>query len=104
MNIQAISLTEYLVVFMRTGTCIMLLPGFSMRQVPMRLRLFIAVAVSVSIYLLVEGSINVSDNLPATELLQIVLVEFLIAFVIAIPIRFLFLALSFLGEPSLITR
>ncbi len=98
MSLQAISLTEYLVVFMRTATCIMILPGFSMRQVPMRVRLFLAVAVSVSIFLLVENTISVDDNLPATELLQIVVMEFLIAFVIAIPVRFLFLALSFLGE------
>ena len=95
------NLIEYFVVFVRTAGCMMLLPGFSSVQVAMRIRLFLAVAISFSIYLLVEDSIEIEASVSTQQLVRLILAESLVAAVLALPVRFFFLALSFLGEVSM---
>ncbi len=101
MIVNSASLIEFFIVFVRTAACMMLLPGFSSVQIAMRIRLFIAVAVSFSIYLLVEDAFKIEANIGTVQLSKLIFAEILVASVLALPIRFFFLALSFLGEVSM---
>ena len=76
----------------------MILPGFSAMQVAMRVRLFTALALSVTIHFLVQGSFSIGSTINPAQLISLIATEFVIAASLAFPIRFLFLALSFLGE------
>lgn len=98
MTLQSLGIIEYFIVFVRTGTCLMILPGFSSMQLAMQIRLFIAIALSISIYFLVSDKIFVPEDIDAASLLSLMLSEFFIAALLAFPVRFFFLALSFLGE------
>ncbi len=91
-------LIGYFLVFMRVGTCLMILPGFSSLQVAVRIRLFVAIGISVSIYALVKDTIDIKGQIGTGRLTTLLLGELLYALVLAVPIRFMFLALSFLGE------
>ena len=98
MTFQGLGILEYFIVFVRTGTCLMILPGFSSMQLAMQIRLFIAIALSISIYFLVSDSISIDENIDTGTLTNLIASEFFIAAILAFPIRFFFLALSFLGE------
>ena len=63
-----ISLVGFLLVFTRISTCMMILPGFSAIQVPMMVRLFIALGLSISIYFLLQISINLSAPIRPDQL------------------------------------
>ena len=50
------------ILFCRIGACLMLMPGFSSPRVPMRVRLFVAIAITLALApLLVDG---VRDSIP----------------------------------------
>jgi flagellar biosynthetic protein FliR len=90
-------------VAVRTTTAIMLLPGFSASQVPMRARLFVALGVAVSIVFILNGKeqLPVFQETPdALWFLKVTLSEMAAAAVLALPVRFLFLSLAFAGEVS----
>ncbi|MCG6859112.1 MAG: flagellar biosynthetic protein FliR [Salaquimonas sp.] len=86
-------------VFARVGTCLMLLPGFAAAQILQRLRLFIAFAITLAVFPLVEPQINTAGitTEPAGLFLKIA-AEMATGAAFALPIRFLFGALSFMGE------
>lgn len=91
----------FLVILMRTGTAMMVLPGFSAMQVPSRVRLFIALAVSISVFALIdaqEGFAAYRGEVTPALLLQLVATEAFIGLALALPVRLLFLALAFAGE------
>lgn len=69
-----------------------------MGQIAMQIRLYMAIALSISIYLLVYDKIEIDASLNTAELVGLIFSEILIAFMLAIPIRLFLLALSFLGE------
>ena len=98
MSFSSFVLAEYLTVLVRTAACIMFLPGFSMGQIAMQIRLYMAIALSLSVYLLVHDAINIDESLEGSRLAGLVFSEILIAFMLAIPIRLFLLSLSFLGE------
>lgn len=85
----------------RTTTAFMILPGFSAAQIPMRVRLFLALAVTYSVFFLADDlsgrAIFQQEPTPAWFLVM-TLREMLVAAILAVPIRFLFLSLSFAGE------
>ncbi len=93
-----VSIVGYMLVFTRVSTCLMILPGFSSVQVPMNIRLFISIGVAIAVYSLSQISINFNVPVEPDKIILLMAGEFLIAAVLAIPVRFLFLALSFLGE------
>lgn len=101
MTFQGVSLLVFMVIFMRVFACFTMLPGFSAIQVPVRLRLFLAAAFSFSIFMMIGERMNIGNDLSFQRIAQLMLVEFVIAAMIAIPVRFLFLALSFLGEVTM---
>ena len=98
MNWLSVAFAEYFVVLVRTAACVMVLPGFSMGQIAMQIRLYTAIALSICIYFLVYDSIKLDSNLSLPELSHLIFSEILLAFLIAVPIRILHLSLSFLGE------
>lgn len=85
-------------VFMRTGTCLMIIPGFSSVQIPMRLRLYAALGITFAIFPVVQSTITVDGNLTPAGLLHFIFAEFVIGVLIALPVRLFILAVLFLGE------
>ena len=46
-NIGPLTVLATFVLFCRIGTCLMLMPGFSSSRVPARIRLFLAIAITL---------------------------------------------------------
>jgi flagellar biosynthetic protein FliR len=86
------------ILFCRIGACLMLMPGFSSPRVPMRVRLFVAIAITLALApLLVDG---VRDSIPdgsAVGVLELIFSETLIGALIGLMGRMFFLALQFAG-------
>lgn len=85
--------------FCRIGGCLMLAPGFSMSQIPMQIRLFIALAVTLSLTPLLI------DKIPSAALgddpiltFKLIAVELLVGGMIGILARIFFLALETLAS------
>lgn len=86
-------------VFARVGTCLMLLPGFSAAQVLTRLRLFIAFAITLAVFPLVQPQIETAGiSADPSNLFVKIAAEMVTGAAFALPIRFLIGALSFMGE------
>ena len=98
MTIAGFALFDYFAVFIRTAGCIMLLPGFSMRQLPVRIRLYFAIGASISIFALIGNTFSLKANPNIAEITALVFTELTIAAALVFSVRFFFLALSFLGE------
>ena len=96
--LASFNVMEFLIVFIRTAVCIMILPGFSMSQIPMQVRLYAAVAIAIAIYLLISPTVDVPVNPEPMQILSLIFTEAMIALALVIPVRLLFLALTFLGE------
>jgi flagellar biosynthetic protein FliR len=81
-------------IFCRIGACLMLMPGFSSPRVPVRLRLFIAVGVTLALapFVLPAFAPFVAPG-PAT-LLRIIVSETMTGALIGLMARFFFLALQ----------
>jgi len=93
-----VGIVGYMLVFTRVSTCLMILPGFSSAQVPINVRLFIAFGIAVAVFSLANISFSYSVPIRPEQIFLLMAGEFLIAATLAVPIRFFFLALSFLGE------
>jgi flagellar biosynthesis protein FliR len=90
-------LTAFLI-FCRIGGCLMLMPGFSSPRVPVVVRLFLCVAISLALTPFLGGRIEklVSDA-SALTLLRLILSELLIGGLIGFMGRIFFAALETLG-------
>jgi flagellar biosynthesis protein FliR len=91
----------FFTILIRTGTAMMVLPGFAAVQVPVRVRLFIALAVSISVFVMLdawEGFAAYRGEVTPVMLVQLVFTEAFIGLALALPVRLLFLALGFAGE------
>ena len=89
---------DFFLVFVRSAACVMVLPGLSMSQIPMRVRIYAAVAISLAVYLLLPPVVHPVTAVDPIEFLRLIFIEAATGVGLALPIRFLFLALSFLGE------
>ncbi len=76
----------------------MLMPGLSMSQIPMRVRLYFAIALSFAVYVIVPAAWQPPKDPEPIVLLGLISYEILIGVLLVLPIRFLFLAVTFLGE------
>lgn len=83
--------------FCRIGTCFMLMPGFGSARVPMQVRLFVAVAVSLALLVHLWATIVPHVSRPPGVLLMLIGSEFLIGVLIGLVVRFYMLALQFIG-------
>jgi flagellar biosynthetic protein FliR len=84
-----------LIVFCRVGACFMILPGISSDRIPMQLRLFAAIAVSLALTPLVYDVVRPSTSEVSSDLLAIIFVETLTGILLGFLVRILFLALEF---------
>ncbi|PZU93889.1 MAG: flagellar type III secretion system protein FliR [Chelatococcus sp.] len=89
------TLLHAFIVFCRIGACLMLMPGFSSPRVPARIRLFLALAVTVALapLVLAEVAAALADPSPAT-LVRVILSESLTGALIGLMARIFFLALQ----------
>lgn len=82
-------------VFCRIGACLMIAPGFASERVPVRVRLLIAVAVSLALFPSLAGAI--AETLAGATVDRMVLMgarEFLVGVAFGLLARFFFLALE----------
>ncbi|MBL4600387.1 MAG: flagellar biosynthetic protein FliR [Rhizobiaceae bacterium] len=85
-------------VFVRTGTTLMLLPGFSSTQVPNQVRLYSAIGISFAIFPLIASKVEFPQNIEPVQMLSLIAAEIVIGAIMAIPVRFFIMAISFIGE------
>lgn len=88
-------------VFCRIGGCLMIMPGFGSPRVPVQVRVFLAVSVTLALAPIiipeVEGDLGKATP-PAIA--QLILSETMIGVVIGIMARIFFLALQFMGTAA----
>ena len=88
-------------VFCRVGGCLMMMPGFGSSRVPMQVRLFLAVSITLVLAPLllpvVEG--DLAKATPPT-MAQLIASETLIGLMIGVMARIFFLALQFMGTAA----
>jgi flagellar biosynthetic protein FliR len=85
-------------VFCRIGACLMLMPGFSSPRVPVMVRLFLSVAVSLALTPLLGPPIEkLIGNIPPLGLARLIVSELLIGGLIGFMGRIFFAALETLG-------
>jgi flagellar biosynthetic protein FliR len=84
--------------FCRIGGCLMLMPGFSSSRVPVQVRLFVAVAVTLALTPLLLATVNtaVPDQSPAA-VLRVIVSETLIGGMIGMIGRLFYMALQFMA-------
>ena len=98
MNDASVSVLAAFVVFSRVGACLLVMPGFSSPRIPVQVRLFIAVAVSLALTPLQLDAIRpiVSDGQPV-NLLRLMASELFIGSAVGLFGRLFFAALEFVG-------
>ncbi len=86
-------------IFCRVGTCLMLMPGFGSPRVPMQVRLFLVLAVTLALApLLVAGvKASIPNEAPVT-VFGLIASEVIIGAVIGLMGRMFFVALQFAGS------
>ncbi|MBB3979249.1 flagellar biosynthetic protein FliR [Rhizobium azooxidifex] len=83
--------------FCRVGGCFMLLPGFASARLPMQIRLFVAVAISIAVLPILWDTIYPKTQGTALTYIQIILFETLTGAVIGLITRYYVLGLQFAG-------
>lgn len=83
--------------FCRIGGCIMVLPGFSSVRVPLQVRLFVAVAISMALLPLIWDTLLPSVQAGGRVYIELVGVELLIGVTLGLIARYIVLALQFAG-------
>jgi flagellar biosynthetic protein FliR len=84
--------------FCRVGACFMIMPGFSNARVPMQVRLFVAVAVSLALFLPLSDVILPFAESTPDMLFKTIASELLTGALIGILARLYLLALEFMGN------
>jgi flagellar biosynthetic protein FliR len=84
--------------FCRIGACLMVMPGFSSPRIPTRVRLFVAIALTLALAPLLVGKVQVAleGDSPAV-VLGLIGSETLVGAIIGLMARMFFLALQFAG-------
>lgn len=96
---QAVLLT--FVLFCRIGGCLMLMPGFSSTRVPVQVRLFISIAITLMLApLLLPPLREVVPDAPPDRLFLLIFTETLIGGLIGLMGRIFFLALQFMATAA----
>ena len=88
------TLLHAFLIFCRIGACLMLMPGFSSPRVPVQLRLFIAVGVTLALTPLVLPAFAAFSAPSPATLLRIIVSETMTGALIGLMARFFFLALQ----------
>ena len=88
------SVVAVFLVFCRIGACLMVLPGFSSARIPVRFRLFIAVAATLALSPLLVSAVKPVVTEAPGPLLLVIGSELLIGFLIGLLARLFFMALQ----------
>jgi len=89
----------YFIVFCRVGSCLMLIPGYASPHIQVHARLFLAIAISLSVTPLIEGLIGTSRNADSTMLVaRLVAAECLAGALIGVLGRLVFSAVQIAGN------
>ena len=84
--------------FCRIGGCLMLMPGFSSSRVPVQVRLFIAVSVTLALTPMLLATVNTAvPNVTPQVLLRLIFSETLIGVLIGFLGRLFYMALQFMA-------
>lgn len=83
--------------FCRVGACFMVLPGFSSSRIPMQIRLFLAVAVSMAVLPILWDTIYPRVSDPVASYVSLIVFETLTGAVIGLIARYYVLGLQFAG-------
>lgn len=86
-------IVDALLVFVRIGSCFMVVPGLSTARVPVRVRLYLALAMSLVVAPVMEGGKRIAGS----ELTQMIATEFLAGLTIGIAARIFMEMLEFMG-------
>lgn len=87
------------ILFCRIGTCLMLMPGFSSPRVPVRVRLFLAVSITLALAPLLVGRVQgVSADDSPIAVLVLIASETIVGAIIGLMGRMFFMALQFAGS------
>ena len=87
--------------FCRVGCCLMLMPGFSSSRVPVHVRLFIAIAVTLALAPLLLPVLRAAlPQMPADTVLALLISESIIGVLIGVMGRVFFLALQFMATAA----
>ena len=87
--------------FCRIGGCLMLMPGFSSTRVPVNVRLFIAVAVTLALSPVILPVLQTAlPQLPTSTVVALVISETVIGGLIGVMGRTFFLALQFMATAA----
>lgn len=82
-------------IFCRVGTCLMVAPGYSRSDVPVQIRLFIAVTVTLMLSPLLDATVRpLVEGAETWAVVRIIWSEMVIGFVIGLTARVFFLALE----------
>lgn len=89
------------VLFCRIGGCLMLMPGFSSSRVPVQVRLFIAVSVTLALTPLLLPTVNAAvPNLEPITVMRLIVSETLIGGLIGLIGRLFYMALQFMASAA----
>jgi flagellar biosynthetic protein FliR len=98
-NIGPSAVLATFVLFCRIGTCLMVMPGFSSLRVPMRARLFVAIAITLVLApLLLPQVEEAMADMPPDHLVTLIVTEMMIGAMIGILAQLFFMALETLGN------
>ncbi len=91
----AAEVSWFFIVFCRFGGCLMLMPGISSAHIPMKMRLFIAIALSLAVSPTVLDDVRVTGSEPTvSELFRLVASETMTGALLGMMGRMFFLALE----------
>ena len=88
-----------LIIFCRIGGCLMVVPGFATPRIPMQIRLFVAVAVTLALSPILMPVVKAAGPDPSLAiLLPLMIVETIIGLMIGLMARAFFAALQFFAN------
>ena len=91
----SVSVIAAFLIFCRIGTCMMVAPGYSRANIPMQVRLFLAVSVSLMLAPLLDATVRpVVEAASAPDLLRLIFSELFVGLVIGLTARMFFAALE----------
>jgi flagellar biosynthetic protein FliR len=99
MGIGSNAVLSVFILFCRIGSCLMLMPGFSSERVPVHIRLFLALAITLALTPLLSADVQPSFiNASPIDLMKLILSEVLIGILIGFLGRIFFAALETLAN------
>jgi len=89
------SVLAVFLIFCRIGTCMMVAPGYSRSNIPMQVRLFLAVSVTLMLSPLLEATVRpVVEGATASAVIDVIWSELVVGLVIGLTARMFFAALE----------